>query len=58
MIQLWWLCRSSEGELARLPDSGATNDQACFVLAAFNVLEGALAEYTEERRRWFDGMGG
>lgn len=57
MIRLWWVCRSPEGDLARFPDQGAANDQACFILSAFEVLEGALAELRQEAGTASGGAG-
>ena len=48
------LCRGAEGELARMPDDGGVARQSAFVMAAFNVLAQAEADY----RDWRKGLSG
>ena len=50
MYGLWSQCRAPEGGLNLMPDEGGVNDQACFVLSAFSVLEAAHQEYQEWRK--------
>lgn len=43
------MCRGEMG-MARLPDEGGANDQSTFVMAAFNILNSAEADYNEWRK--------
>jgi len=44
------MCRGAEGGFTIWPDAGGLNDQACFVVAAFNVLNAAESEYREWKK--------
>ena len=47
VVQLWAQCRG-EATLAHLPDPGGVNDQAAWLLEAFNACSAAEAELSKE----------
>lgn len=41
-MALWLRCRDSMGGYRHLPDSGGVNAQACWIMAAFDVIAAAV----------------
>jgi hypothetical protein len=55
MLTLWGLCRSPEGGYLRMPDEGGVNDQAAFVMSAFNALDHVMSDYQDWKKSARDG---
>lgn len=46
---LWLRCRDPEGGYRHLPDAGGVNDQAAWLMAAFDIIADAVRRLRPQR---------